>query len=176
MLEGGAWESSVRFAFTGSNQFRHSEIGAVEEGKGMMRVFKRVALAILSLALLSSSVLTACATGSSLTVVTDVTAARAFALIEENRSNPAFSIVDVRTPEEFAEGHIAGAANVDFGARDFREQIGNLERDGIYLVYCRTGNRSSQAIDVMKDLDFERIYHLARGITEWTAAGLEVVR
>jgi len=137
---------------------------------------KRLALVIFSLVLISGSVLTACAPKTASTTVTDVSAGEASTLIEENRANPEFMILDVRTPEEFAEGHIAGAININFALKDFRDRLIELKRDNVYLIYCRSGNRSSQAIEVMKDLRFDRIYHLSDGISGWTAAGMGVVK
>lgn len=54
-------------------------------------------------------------------------------------------IIDIRTPEEFAAGHIENAKNIDFYQDDFANQIGQLEKDKTYFMYCRSGNRSSQA-------------------------------
>lgn len=54
-------------------------------------------------------------------------------------------VIDVRKPDEYAGGHVAGAENVDVTARDFREQIGRYDRDKTYYLYCRSGNRSGRA-------------------------------
>jgi phage shock protein E len=67
------------------------------------------------------------------------------------------TIIDVRTPEEFAEGHLAGAANIDFQSPSFADEIAELPRDGSYFLYCRSGNRSAQAEQVMRDLGFDDI-------------------
>ena len=142
----------------------------------MKMKLKQLALAILSLALISGSVLTACAPKTASTTITDVSAGEASALIAENRNNEEFIILDVRTPEEFAAGHIDGATNINFALKDFRERLMDLKRDNVYLVYCRSGNRSGQAIEVMKELHFDRIYHLSDGMSGWTAAGMGVVR
>ncbi len=63
-------------------------------------------------------------------------------------------IIDVRTPAEFAEGHLDGAVNIDVQSADFDARISALDPDGSYVVYCRSGNRSSQAIDRMTGLGF----------------------
>ncbi len=63
-------------------------------------------------------------------------------------------VLDVRTPDEFAGGHLTGAVNVDVLAPDFRERIGALglpESEAIYL-YCRSGNRSGTATDILKGM------------------------
>ncbi len=108
--------------------------------------------------------------------VQDVTSREAFSLIQENTGDPDFIILDVRTASEFTAGHIAGALNVDMNMPSFRDEMGKLDKNKTYLVYCRTGNRSSSAVRVMGELGFRRIYHLANGITEWDGAGLPVVR
>ena len=109
-------------------------------------------------------------------ILEDITAGEADELIEENQGNPDFIIVDVRTPEEYAEGHIGGSLLIDFYADDFEEKIGQLDREGEYLVYCRSGNRSSQALSVMEDFGFREVYNLLGGIKAWTAAGLPTVK
>lgn len=55
------------------------------------------------------------------------------------------AIIDVRTPGEFAEGHVEGAINIDVQSPDFASQIASLDPDGSYLVYCRSGRRSADA-------------------------------
>ena len=76
-------------------------------------------------------------------------------------------ILDVRTPEETAEGMIEGARQIDFRAEDFREQIGRLDRDKTYLVYCRSGRRSGNACAMLDTLGFERRYNLEGGYLAW---------
>ena len=63
-------------------------------------------------------------------------------------------VVDVRTPQEFAEGHLEGALNIDLGSGAFEQQLGALPADGSYVVYCRSGNRSAQAVEIMTKLGF----------------------
>jgi rhodanese-related sulfurtransferase len=97
-------------------------------------------------------------------------------LILENKGNPGFSILDVRTPGEFAEGHLEGAVLVDYRSPRFRQEMAQLDREKTYLVYCRTGNRSAHALETMKDLGFRSIYHLEGGIKRWVEEGLPAVR
>lgn len=77
--------------------------------------------------------------------------------------DPEVNIIDVRTPDEFSAGHIEGAINIDFYAPDFREQIGVLEKNGKYAIYCRSGNRSGQALSIMKALGFTNVSDLKVG-------------
>ena len=105
-------------------------------------------------------------------VIKEVTPAEAQALIQANAGNAGFVILDVRTPEEFAAGHLAQAVNLDYYAKGFGAELGKLDRARTYLVYCRSGKRSAAAVDMMKELDFKAVYGLTGGIIAWTEAGL----
>ncbi len=105
--------------------------------------------------------------------VKNMNAAEAKTLLKENKK---VIVLDVRTPEEFAAGHIAGATNVNFRASDFRQKLESLPKDKAYLVHCASGGRSSKARDMMKGLNFQQIYHLDGGITAWEKAGNPVVK
>ena len=84
-------------------------------------------------------------------------------------------ILDVRRPDEFAAGHIEGAININFESDDFAAQLGDLDLTQPTFLYCRSGNRSSQALAVMKDMGFAKVLHLSDGILGWEAAGLPLV-
>jgi len=64
------------------------------------------------------------------------------------------TVIDVRTPAEYQAGNIDGALTIDVQAADFADRIGELPKDDTYVVYCRSGNRSAAAIDIMTDLGF----------------------
>jgi len=83
-------------------------------------------------------------------------------------------VLDVRTPLEFAEGHIADAANVDFYEPSFGAELDALNKDTPYFVYCRSGNRSAQTVQTMRDLGFTQVYELEGGILTWLDAGLPI--
>ncbi|MBK7720857.1 MAG: rhodanese-like domain-containing protein [Austwickia sp.] len=85
-------------------------------------------------------------------------------------------IVDVRTPQEFAEGHLQGALLADVSAPDFASRLAGLDRSRTYAVYCRSGNRSRTAVDQMSALGFTHVYGLDGGINDWTAAGRPITR
>jgi rhodanese-related sulfurtransferase len=59
------------------------------------------------------------------------------------------TIIDVRTPAEFAEGHLEGAINIDWQSATFVDEMAQFDPSGAYILYCRSGNRSSQAIDAL---------------------------
>ncbi len=76
-------------------------------------------------------------------------------------------IIDVRTAGEFSAGKIRGARNLDIMSSSFQSQVKNLPKDKTYLVYCRSGNRSGQACEIMADMGFENLKNLAGGIMRW---------
>ena len=119
-----------------------------------------------------------CAEQSEVTtqVIRDIDAQEAYDLIQDNQDNPDFVIIDVRTPEEFADGHIENAINIDFRSDNFKSEIETLERDKTYLIYCRSGNRSRGALEIMIDLGFMEVYHLSTGILGWLDEGLPTVK
>ena len=85
-------------------------------------------------------------------------------------------VLDVRTAEEFAEGHLAGATMLDFYADDFADRLADLDPDAPYLVYCRSGNRSGQTRALMEELGFTDVTDVDGGIVAWSEAGLPIER
>lgn len=108
--------------------------------------------------------------------IEDIAPKQAHRMIRDNRGDPGFVILDVRTPREFEEGHLRGAVNIDYHAEDFRERIDGLDRDRTYLVYCRSGARSSSAYRLMEEMGFGSLYNLQGGILQWNQAGLPLVK
>ena len=84
-------------------------------------------------------------------------------------------ILDVRTPEEFAEGHLDEAIMIDFYEADFADQLAELDPDVPYLLYCRSGNRSGQTAAIMEQLGFADVADVDGGIVAWSDAGLPIV-
>lgn len=80
-------------------------------------------------------------------------------------------VLDIRTPEEFAGPRLVNSINVDFYASDFAAQLDELDKTATYVVYCRSGNRTSQAIPIMRDLGFEVVFEVDGGIVNWANAG-----
>jgi rhodanese-related sulfurtransferase len=83
--------------------------------------------------------------------------------------------VDVRTPGEFMTGHIQGAQNIDFESGNFENEISTLDKNVTYAVYCRSGNRSGQAVAIMHDAGFHNVYNLNGGMIDWTNSGMMLV-
>ncbi len=102
---------------------------------------------------------------------TDISVEKARDLIQKNRGNERFVVLDVRTPREYRRGHIPGAVLLDFRAAAFKTNLGRLERETTYLVHCARGARSSEATALMKQLGFTKVYHLPGGMNAWQAQG-----
>ncbi len=84
-------------------------------------------------------------------------------------------ILDVRTPEEFAEGHIEGAVMLDFYRDDFADELAKLDPGVPYVLYCRSGNRSGQTRSMMEGLGFADVADVDGGIGGWLSAGLPLI-
>jgi len=83
-------------------------------------------------------------------------------------------VIDVRTPEEFAQGHLEGAINLDLMASDFHEKVARLDPNRTYYLYCRSGNRSGQAARLLRERGLETC--TSGGQEELARAGTEVAR
>jgi len=85
-------------------------------------------------------------------------------------------LIDVRTPEEFAEGHIPGAVNIDFRAEDFNQKATDFlkETQSTLAIYCRSGRRSAGACARLDSLGYTGTVNLKGGIIEWKEAGYEI--
>jgi len=79
-------------------------------------------------------------------------------------------LIDVRTPGEFAQGHLANALSMDIYSNDFKSRAAKLDKSKPVFVYCKAGSRSSSAADVFSDLGFKEIYDLNGGIISWQKA------
>lgn len=88
---------------------------------------------------------------------------------------PGVTVIDVRTPAEYAAGHVDGAVNIDVESPDFAAQVQQLDPEGAYALYCRSGNRSAVAADEMADLGFEDVTNLDGGVADLQAAGAPIV-
>ena len=82
-----------------------------------------------------------------------------------------FVLVDIRTPAEFNEEKIAGAKNIDFYKKDFKDKVSLLDKNKQYLYYCRTGHRSGLAGKYAEELGFKTVYELEGGIVKWKELG-----
>ncbi len=83
-------------------------------------------------------------------------------------------ILDVRTVSEYESGHLKGSINIPVEVLSGR--LSELNPDDELLVYCRTGNRSTTAVGILRENGYDRIYHMDGGIVAWNAAGFPTVK
>jgi len=96
--------------------------------------------------------------------VREITVPEAKTILAEE---PNAIILDVRTPEEFQEGHIENAILINFFDENFEEQVALLDKNKPVLIYCRSGNRSNKAGKILADLGFTEIYDIIEGYAGW---------
>lgn len=94
----------------------------------------------------------------------------------ERVANNDWLLIDVRSPQEFAEGHIPGAVNMPHDS--INDYINDLEghKDKPIIIYCRSGRRAQLAMKVLQDMDFSEVMHLEGDMLGWSAAGLTIDR
>jgi rhodanese-related sulfurtransferase len=109
-------------------------------------------------------------------IIENITPQEASRLIQDHQNDPDFAILDVRTPSEFAEGHIENATNLDFYSDTFADDLNLLDKDKAYLIYCRSGVRSGDALEMMAEFNFREVYNISDGIIAWEKAGLPTVK
>ncbi len=109
--------------------------------------------------------------GDGESVYGDVTAVEAYVIIQDK---PELVILDVRTVEEYDDGHLEGAVNIP--VQELADRLDELDRGDELLVYCRTGNRSATAVQILSENGFTRVFHMMDGITAWIEAGYPVVQ
>jgi rhodanese-related sulfurtransferase len=107
---------------------------------------------------------------------TSIMAIEANELILKNKENPDFVIIDVRTPEEYNDGHIEGSINIDYKSENFKSEISELKQYRTYLVYCRSGKRSKAAQDIMFSSGFINVINLTGGFEDWKKELLPFVK
>jgi rhodanese-related sulfurtransferase len=93
---------------------------------------------------------------------------------EKLSKEPDTVILDVRSPKEYAAGHIKNAVLIDFNAKDFDEKIKQLDKSKTYLVHCAVGGRSAKASSKLDGFDFPKVVNLEGGIKAWEKAGKPV--
>ena len=85
-------------------------------------------------------------------------------------------LIDVRTPQEFADGYINGAKLVDYMSSDFMAKISKLDTTKVLYIYCRSGNRSGKAARKLEALGFPKVYDLQDGILNWNQSKMKVIK
>lgn len=148
-----------------------------------MRISTRKLLGILpAIAIVGVLLMTGCSRGNAGTQatnpgITNLPPGQASNLIQANKENANFAIIDDRPSWQFDLGHIEGALNIYLNIKDtapFLEKIGSLDRDGIYLTYCPDG--CGAAARLMSESGFKNIYDISGGYNRWVKEGLPVVK
>lgn len=88
--------------------------------------------------------------------------------------NASWTLIDLRTPAEFATGHLQNASNLNFYATDFRAKLEGMNRHQPIIMYCQSGNRSGKALEMMREMGFRNVYDIKGGILAWQAAGYAI--
>ncbi len=92
------------------------------------------------------------------------------------KKDSTIQLLDVRTPEEFQEGHLAHAQNMNVEDANFGDKISQLDKNRPVMVYCLKGSRSANAADQLSTIGFLKVYDLQGGIAAWNKAGKSVVK
>lgn len=86
-----------------------------------------------------------------------------------------YKLIDIRTAEEYYQGHLAGAEQNDYYQTIlFNSYLDSLDKNGKYLIYCRTGHRTGETIKLMREKGFKNVADLQGGITAWAQMGLPI--
>lgn len=83
-------------------------------------------------------------------------------------------VIDLRTPDEVAQGKIPGAVVIDFFGADFEPAIKALDPGKTYLLYCAGGGRSGETAELMQKMGFKKIYNLEEGFKGWSKKKMPV--
>lgn len=89
---------------------------------------------------------------------------------------PEALVIDVRTPGEYVEGHLAKAKNIDWQGEHFEHQVMGLDKSKPVFVYCLKGGRSASAASKMRSMGFKEVYELEGGLDKWQAAKLPITK
>lgn len=131
-------------------------------------MFKRNILSIIAISALLF--FTACKDAGSVEGIEVITPQEVKEAVYDNNSR---QLVDVRTVEEFREGHLKNAHNICVTDGDFEENILKLDKDKPIYLYCRSGKRSARAAKMLKELGFKEIYDMEGGYLNWESQKLE---
>ena len=85
-------------------------------------------------------------------------------------------LLDLRTPDEFNDGHLKNAINIDFYNEDFVEKLNKLDKSKGYAIYCRSGHRSGLTAKKMEEIGFKSTVNLDGGILQWIKEGMKVIK
>lgn len=85
-------------------------------------------------------------------------------------------LLDVRTPSEYAEGHIENAKNIDFSSASFESEIDKLDKEQTVFLYCAIGVRSTKAANLLRKKGFKHVFDLDGGYPDLIKVGMKNVK
>jgi len=107
---------------------------------------------------------------------TNMSAKETNRLINQNKGDENIIVLDIRTPGEFAAGHIEKAVNIDYFSPNFQSRLDQLDKSKTYVMHCKSGGRSGRSVSIFKELNFKNLIHMHGGFDEWVQSGLPVVK
>ncbi|MFT3788323.1 MAG: rhodanese-like domain-containing protein [Tepidisphaeraceae bacterium] len=142
-----------------------------------MNVFAKTSLVLLACSMLSVASFAEAPTAPATQPTTATSEVPQISLeqFDALRSQPMQIVLDVRTPREYADGHVPGAINVPMG-KAFDQAIASQDKSKAYLVYCHSGKRSFLASKRMHELGFNNLLNFRGGIVAWEEAGKPMVK
>jgi len=135
-----------------------------------MRIFIKSVLIVLSISMAQIG----CSDGST-RFYRDISPDDAYRLINDNTDNSDLIIIDVRRGYEYDSGYIENSIHIDYYSEEFEVKIDSLDREKIYLLYCKRGARSWTVLNFMKSMGFSRIYNMSGGIVKWIEKGFPIM-
>ena len=100
----------------------------------------------------------------------------ALKLIKEHENDSDFEILDIRSDEEFAAGHIPGAKSLHYEGHEFPKKVKKLDKEKEYLIYCKSGVRGGYFLGQMENSGFKKAHNINSGFMGWTLGKLPVTR
>lgn len=119
--------------------------------------------------LLFSLLIVSCSASSDQSVVEVIDANKLMALQQEG-----VMVIDIRTQDEYDQGHIAGVELIDFMADSFEEKMNGQDKSRPVIIHCQSGRRSANAAKKMEAMGFTKVYDYSGGFSEWSAKGLPI--
>jgi rhodanese-related sulfurtransferase len=94
----------------------------------------------------------------------------------DNLIQKGFSVIDVRTKEEYNQARIMDCMQLDYYSMDFKQKLSGLDKEGKYIIYCRSGNRSRQTVSYLISIGFKEAKNLKGGILSWYNSGRNIIQ
>lgn len=96
---------------------------------------------------------------------------QAYKLIQLNYKSPEFTILDIRSFEDYKRGHLLKSINIDYNSTEFKDRLEDLSKDNIYLLYCNNGTMTHKhphnAMELMEELGFKKVVAIHKGFAAW---------